>query len=161
MKRKFYIIPGWRETCRRKQYQNLANKIRKQGYEVVFKNIDWNTNLSKQIFEIEPNSVLFGFSMGALLARLIAQEQKCSLVIFASMTPLRHFKGGKQEKILREVIGKKMLVDIKNNLDKKLKSPTVLIYGDKEGEQGDFLIKNTGHKITKNYIGEVVKIIEK
>ncbi len=160
MKPKFYIIPGWEETCERKQYQNLAKEIQGLGFEIVFKNINWKEKLSKQTFNIEPNSILFGFSMGALLAKLIAQENKCALTILASMTPLRHFKGGEQEKMLREVIGKKILDDIKNNLQNKLKSPSVLIYGDKENEKGDILIKNTDHRISKNYIMEIKKLLQ-
>jgi hypothetical protein len=74
MKPKFYIIPGWEETCRRKQYQNLAKEMEDLGFDIVFKNINWKEKLSKQIFNIEPNSILFGFSMGALLARLIAKK---------------------------------------------------------------------------------------
>jgi predicted alpha/beta hydrolase family esterase len=94
MNKKFYIIPGWTETSRRRQYQSLAKAVRKKGYEVVFKNVDWNKKISQQVFAIEKDSVLFGFSMGAILARLVAQEYTCNLVIFASMTPLRYFKGG-------------------------------------------------------------------
>ena len=62
MKPKFYIIPGWEETCERKQYQNLAKEIQGLGFEIVFKNINWKEKLSKQTFNIEPNSILFGFS---------------------------------------------------------------------------------------------------
>jgi len=53
--------------------------------------------------------------MGAILARLIVQDYKCKLVIFASMTPLRHFKGGEEEKILIDAIGKKVVEDVKKN----------------------------------------------
>jgi hypothetical protein len=37
-KRKFYIIPGWKETCRRRQYRDLGLMATKRGYEVVYKN---------------------------------------------------------------------------------------------------------------------------
>jgi hypothetical protein len=158
-KRKFYIIPGWNETCKRRQYQSLAKAVQDMGFDVVFKNVDWNKSLSKQTFEIEKDSILFGFSIGALLARLIAQENKCALVIFASMTPLRHFRGGEQERILADVIGKRYLDDIKKNLKPKIKSPGILIYGDKENEKADFLIKDTDHEISKNYIDKTLEII--
>lgn len=159
MKKAFYIIPGWQETCRRRQYQNLAKAVRKSGYDVVFKNIDWNKNVSEQIFEVEKDSVLFGFSMGAIVARLIAQECKCKLVICASMTPLRHFKGGEQEKMLVDAIGKKVVEDIKRHLKPKIKSKKVLLYGDKENEKADIFVKNTDHEISQNYIKEILKLI--
>jgi hypothetical protein len=159
MKNTFYIIPGWQETCRRKQYQNLAKAVRGVGYDVVFKNPDWDKNLSEQVFEVEKNSIVFGFSMGAILARLVAQEYKSELVIFASMTPLRHFKGGDQEKILADVIGERIVNDIKRNLKSKIKTNKVLMYGDKENEKADVLVNYTDHEISDNYIKEILKII--
>jgi hypothetical protein len=160
MNKKIYIIPGWKETSRRKQYQSLARSVRSEGYDVVFKNVDWNKKLSQQIFEIEKDSVLFGFSLGALLARLIAQESKCDLVIFASMTPLRHFQGGPQEKILVDVVGKKLVNDVKENLKPRIKSRSVSMYGDKENEKGDVIVSNTDHEISDNYINKIIEIIK-
>ncbi len=159
MNNKFYIIPGWTETCRRRQYQNLAKAVRKNGLEVVFRNIDWNKNLSKQIFEIEKDSILFGFSMGAIVARLVAQEYKCKLIIFASMTPLRHFRGGEQEKFLVDAIGKRVVADVKKHLKSEIKSKKILMYGDKENEKADIVVKNTGHEISEDYIKEILKLI--
>ena len=160
MNKKFYIIPGWKETCRRRQYQALAKAVKKIGYDPVFKNVDWSKKISEQIFEVEKDSVLFGFSMGAILARLVAQDHKNQLAIFASMTPLRHFKGGKQEKILADVIGKKIVNDIKRSLKPKIKSKNILIYGDKENEKADVTISNTDHEISENYIKEIVRLIQ-
>lgn len=62
--------------------------------------------------------------------------------------------------MLREVIGKKILDDVKNNLQNKLKSPSILIYGDKEDEKGDILIKNTDHRISENYITEIKRLLQ-
>lgn len=160
MKKKFYIIPGWRETCRRRQYQDLGKAVNKKGYEPIFVKVDWNNKISEQIFTIEKDSIIFGFSLGALLARLVAQKYECELVIFASMTPLRHFKGGEQEKMLMDVIGNSFIGDVKKNLKNKIKAKRkVLIYGDKEGEMGDFIVKNTDHEISKNYIKKVLELI--
>lgn len=160
MNKKFYIIPGWGETCRRRQYQSLAKSVRKKGYEVIFKNVDWNRKISEQIFEVEKNSILFGFSMGTLLARLVSQDYKNQLVIFASMTPLRHFKGGEQEKMLVDAIGEKIVEDVKKNLRPRIKSKSVTMYGDKENEKADVIISNTDHEISENYIREIVKLLK-
>lgn len=157
--RKFYIIPGWQETTRRKQYQELAKAVNTSGFQAILKNVDWAGKLSEQKFAVEKDSILFGFSMGALLARLIAQDQKVSLVIFASPTPLKHFKGGKDEKDLKDVIGGKMVDDIKNNLMPRIKSRGITMYGDLEGETADIIVAGTDHKISDNYIREILKII--
>jgi len=157
--KKIYIIPGWKETCRRKQYQNLAKALKGKKYDVVFKNIDWDKKISEQVFEVEKNSIVFGFSMGALLARLIAQKYGHKLTIFASMTPLRHFRGGEQEKMLTDAIGERVVEDIKIHLKSRLKSKCVSLYGDKENEKADIIVKNTNHEISKNYIKEVTKLV--
>jgi hypothetical protein len=160
MKKKFYIIPGWGETCRRRQYQDLGKAVIKKGYEPVFIKVDWKNKISEQIFSVEKASVVFGFSLGALLARLVAQKNECELLIFASMTPLRHFKGGEQEKMLVDVVGNNFVNDVKKNLKNKIKAKrNILIYGDKEGEKGDFIIKNTDHEISKNYIKKILELI--
>lgn len=160
MKKKLYIIPGWGETCRRTQYQNLGKSIKR--HEVVFVKVDWTKKISDQIFSVEKDSIIFGFSLGAILARLIAQRYRCELLILASMTPLRHFKGGKEEKLLIEVVGKSLVADIKKNLKNTIKAnKKVLIYGDRENEKGDCVIKNTGHEISRNYIKKVLEIILK
>lgn len=160
MNKKIYIIPGWQETCKRRQYQNLAKVMRKNRFEIVFKNIDWNKKLSEQIFEIEKDSILFGFSMGAILAKLISQNYKNKLVILASMTPLRHFQGGEQEKLLVDAIGKKIVDDVKKHLKSKTKSKSILMYGDKEKEKANVIVKNTNHEISENYIKEILKLIK-
>lgn len=159
LNKKIYIIPGWRETCRRKQYQNLAKALENKGYTVIYQNIDWDKKISEQVFEVEKNSIVFGFSIGALLARLIAQKYRHKLTIFASMTPLRHFKGGEQEKMLVDAVGEDVVKDIKTHLKSRLKSKGVLLYGDKENEKADIIIKNTDHEISENYIKEVLKLV--
>jgi len=87
MEKKIYIIPGFEETTKRRPYQLLRKIAKDEGYEVVFKNIDWNKKLSQQIFSVSDNDIIFGFSLGAVLAWLIAQEYRCKHIILASMTP--------------------------------------------------------------------------
>ena len=93
--RKLYIIPGWRETCRRKPYQLLASRAKQKGYQVELININWEKNLLEQVFPVPPSAVVVGFSLGAILARLVAQKFSCKLIILASMTPLRYFRNKK------------------------------------------------------------------
>ena len=160
MKKYFYIIPGFQETCRRRCYQLLATMAQKKGYEVVFKNVDWKKNLSSQIFPIEANSTVFGFSLGAILAKLVVQNQLYNHVILGSMTPLRHFKGGQDEKLLIEVVGKSFVDDVKKNLKENNNTKKeISIYGDKENELADIFVLNTDHEINENYIKEIEKII--
>lgn len=158
MKKTFYIITGLGERPNLQRYQNLKKVAQKKGYSVVIYQIDLNKLPSEQVFKkVEKNSTIFGFSIGALLARLIAQEYKVEKLILASSTPVYGLKDKKYKKALIEVLGK----DFTNDLSKKIKSKnkakkTVVLYGDREEEKSDILIKNTGHFLTKNYI----KVIE-
>lgn len=160
MNKKIYIIPGWQETTRRKCYRELAKIAESKKYEVVFKNVDWTKNFSEQIFDVEKNSVIFGFSLGAVLAFLVAQKYDCKKLILASATPHYSFSDKKIKKALVDLIGKKIVDDVIKNLKTKTKAEKVVtIYGDKEGERADILVKNTDHEITENYLKVLNKIL--
>jgi predicted esterase YcpF (UPF0227 family) len=158
--KKFYIIPGWGETCRRMQYKALAAAVAKKGYEPVLIKVDWNRVLSEQVFPVEQDAVLFGFSLGGWLARRVGQTYPCALMICASITPQRHFKGGEPEQAAVDIVGTAMIADIKQTIKKKVKAQkTVVMYGDKEGEPADIIVPKTGHEISKKYVLEVVKLL--
>ncbi len=160
MNKSLYIIPGLKETCRRRPYQALAKIAEKKGYTVVFKNVDWNSNLSPQIFDVPENAVIFGFSLGAVLAWLVAQNNSCSHLILGSMTPLHCFKGGEMRKALVDLLGANYINDIEDKLKSRNKSKKqTIIYGDKEEEAGDILVLDTEHEITANYLKEIEKLL--
>jgi len=160
MKKIIYIIPGWEETCRRKPYKLLAKIAENKGYEVVFKNVDWSRPLSLQIFQVPKNAVVFGFSLGAVLAWLVAQDYKCRHIILASMTPYYSWKTPKIKKALIDLAGSKFVNDVAKNLNLKHKAKKqTIIYGDLEEEPGDILVTNTEHELNENYIKEIARIL--
>jgi esterase/lipase len=161
MNTSLYIIPGYKETCRRKPYQSLATLARSMGYNVVFKNINWNKDLSSQVFSVSEDSVLFGFSLGAVVAWLVAQDNPCKQLILASMTPLHCFKQGDvTREALVELLGASNVDNLEKNLQSSHKAhKQTILYGDKEEERGDVLVPNTEHEINKNYLKEVGKIL--
>ncbi len=160
--KKIYILPGYEETTKRRSYQKLRFLLQQKGYEVVFKNIDWKTNLTKQIFEIEKDSIVFGFSLGAVLARLIVQKYICKHVILGSITILSDFKKGENREALIDLLGLDFVNDIRDYLKPKHKAlKQTIMYGDKEGEDmADIFVKNTEHELTDEYLKEIVKAIE-
>lgn len=160
MEKKIYIIPGFEETTKRRPYQLLRKIAKDEGYEVVFKNIDWNKKLSQQIFSVSDNDIIFGFSLGAVLAWLIAQEYRCKHIILASMTPHYSWKDKKIKKALVDLLGEKFVNDVVKKLSPKHKAKKqTIIYGDLEEEDGDILVKDTQHELTANYLKEIKKII--
>lgn len=158
--KKIYIIPGWQESSKYKIYQSLASLAKEKGYEVVFYDINWNKPFSAQIFEVQKNSVIFGFSLGAILAYLIAQDYECQKLILASMTPLRSFKDEKLKNELSDLLGKSLIDDIsKKLLSKNRALKQIMLYGDKEEEQGDIIVPDTGHRLNTRYNKEIVNLL--
>lgn len=159
--KKLYIIPGWEETVEEDRYKKLALMAEGKGYEVVGKNINWNQKLSEQVFDIEGDSVIFGFSLGAILAHLIAQRYSCEHLILASMTPFSSFSDDKEtRKELVDIVGTDFVNDVESHLTEnhKAKKKTIM-YGDQEEEIADVLVPNTNHEINDLYINEVSKLI--
>lgn len=160
MKKTFYIIPGLEETCRRKPYKKLKEIAEKKGYEVVCVNIDWKKKLSKQIFPIEKDATVFGFSLGAILAWLVAQLYPCRQLILASMTPHYSFTDKKIKKMLIDLLDTGFINDIVKNLETKNKAKKqTIMYGDKEDEPGDILVKGTQHELTDAYLNSIKKLL--
>ena len=160
MKKILYIIPGWKETCRRKPYQSLARMAKKKGYDVVFCNVNWNESLSPQIFPVPKNAVIFGFSLGAVLAWLVAQDFPCRHLILASMTPHYSWKDRKIKKTLIDLAGSRFVNDIIKNISSRhqAKKQTIM-YGSREKESGDIIVPNTGHELSARYIREIAEIL--
>jgi len=160
MKKNIYIIPGLRESCKSKPYQLFAGAASEKGYEVVCKNVDWESSLSSQIFVVPKNAVIFGFSLGAIFAWLVAQKYSCRHLILASMTPHYNFVDLKIKKILVDLTSKKLIYDVVKQLKliHQAKKQTIM-YGDREEEKADILVPNTGHRLNNEYIKEIMKIL--
>lgn len=160
MKKIFYIIPGLKESCDSKPYCFLADAVREMGYKVVCIDVNWAKPLSSQVFTVQKGAILFGFSLGAILAWLVAQKYTCQHLILASMTPHYSFTNPKIKKALVDLTGKEFIGDIVNNLKTKHRAKRwTVMYGDREKEKADVLVPKTGHRINSNYVKEILKII--
>lgn len=165
MKTKFYFIPGMGESCKLIRYQKLVKTIEKKGYEVVCINPDWYKPITEQLFNIEKDSIIAGFSMGAVMAYLIAKKNPCKKAIFASISPVHTFKYKEfmdflcehMDKDLAELITKDIL-KIKIDLT-LLNCPHVTLAGIKEGDKADYLVPRSGHRMTDTYIKTIEKLL--
>ncbi|OGD66782.1 hypothetical protein A2442_01505 [Candidatus Campbellbacteria bacterium RIFOXYC2_FULL_35_25] len=175
MEKIIYIIPGLGENCNLLRYKKLAEALQFSGYKVNCVNPDWYMPISGQVFKIEKEAILLGFSFGAILAYLVAQKYPCKKVIFASMSPIQKFSFKELEKDFRRDIapklGKKLAKergtelarDIKNikiSL-KELQTPFITLVGEKEEEMmpADFIVPQTGHIMTNRYIKCIQKLV--
>jgi hypothetical protein len=159
-KKYFYIIPGWEENAQLEPYMKLAELAKNKGYEVRGYDIDWKRMLSSQVFDVPKDSVIFGFSLGAILAWLISQEHSIDKLILASMTPHYSFSDPIIKDQLIELVGEGMVSDIVTNLQPAtLAIEKIVLYGDREDESADVLVADTEHELTSNYISEIGKLI--
>lgn len=155
MKQTLFIIPGFGENTNSIPYRQIAKNAHEKGYVVIKKHPNWEKPLSEQKFPVQSGDVIFGFSLGAVLAYMIAQEFPCKRIILASMTPFSLFS----QKALREVVGKKIINDLLSMDSVKPKADVVQIYGDKEKIKSGIIVPNTGHELTDRYIKEIERFI--
>lgn len=164
-KKIIYIIPGLGENCRLSRYQLLAKMFRRQGYKVIFVNPDWYRPLSEQIFRIEKNAVVFGFSFGAVLAYLIAKKYPCRKAIFASMSPIHTFSFKSLVADYLPHMDKENAIKLSRDIKSikislsSLKTSYVTLVGEKEDLRGDIIVPSAGHFMDNGYIKCVCKLI--
>lgn len=145
------------------RYKKLGKKLQDKGYEVVYKNPNWYKTLSEQIFPVENNSIICGFSFGGVLAYLIAKKYSCKKIIFASLSPIHLFTFDGLRNDYMEHMSKKMaeklareIKNIKISLN-SLDSPYVTLVGEKEKilleqESPQIIVPDSGHYMTSKYI---------
>jgi alpha-beta hydrolase superfamily lysophospholipase len=165
MKKIVYIIPGLGEHCDEVRYKNLAKSLEKVGYNVKKINPDWYKPVSQAIFPVPKNAIVFGFSMGGVLAYLVAKKYPCKKVIFGSLSPISTFSFKSFSKDLYPYMSKEMAHNIAKDVKnikvslKSLKTPFITLAGEKEKMKADFLVPATEHYMSKNYINCISKLL--
>jgi hypothetical protein len=166
MKKIIYIIPGLGEQCTEVRYKKLAKALKTKGYKVNCINPDWYKPISTQVFPVEKNAIVCGFSLGAVLAYLVAKKYSCEKVIFASISPIHEFSFNSLVKDYSKHMPKNLAVAIATDIKsikislKSLKVPYVTLAGQFEKNMpADFLVPNTGHRMTNAYIKCIAKLV--
>ncbi len=153
-----YIIPGWCDTTGRKPYRKLYEIAVKKGYNVIKKNPQWDESLCNQIFPISRDDTVFGFSLGAVFACMIAQKYPHKKVIAASMSPVLNLP-----KQTLNMLGKKLVMDFKKFKYGGVKA--VYLYGEREVDEslvniikmGIKIVPKADHSLNDDYIKEIAK----
>lgn len=168
----FFIIPGFKEQATAKNYAWLLKFLKTKNYRVVPVPIEWSyKTLSKNKIGLlnffkkykDEEKHILGFSYGAVLAMMIANEIKPKKLYLCSLSPdfLEDIEFMPID--IKKYIGKKRLLDIKNRsgreLAKLLNIPTIVFYGEEEGKQFPQLKKRCEEtvKLAKNAKLVVVK----
>lgn len=145
MTKTFFIIPGFMQSAKDKELI-LKRYLIKKGHRAIVVSIDWKYKTMSDYIEEFKNfyikektdtNFVLGFSYGAVIA-LMSANQLCPKKIFlCSLSP--DFKEDlvKMKPWIKKMIGKKRIKDIENRsgiiVAKNLKIPSVIFYGEKEG----------------------------
>jgi esterase/lipase len=148
----------------------LDKILEEKGYFVNPVNPNWYRPLSEQVFNLEKEAVIFGFSFGAVLAYLIGKKHDCKKIIFGSISPLQTFSLKSliddyeihmDKKLAREIA--EDIKSIKISL-KSLTTPHVSLAGEFEmqviKDNADVLVPKTKHYLSKAYIESVVSLLQ-
>ncbi|MEI6843359.1 MAG: hypothetical protein WCK48_02545 [bacterium] len=169
---KLYIIPGYKEDLRNKGYKSIIAKT-KHTYDVRFLKLNYDQLLC-DFPHIEPNSIVIGFSIGALIAYYISTKIKLDKAVICSMSPLLESDFNTFDKKDQREIIKLLTLKTWNKL-KQMKytkslsqSKNIFLFGENEiatlknrsKKLGKYVeIKNTGHELTETYVKEILKYI--
>lgn len=160
---KFYIIPGYGETI--ENYRWLISEAEKK-YDVEFLDLQLKNKslleLSKS--KVDRNSVVFGFSTGALIAYKLKTPMTKGL--YCSMSEIL---GNDTKRVLGHMVklfGRKTTNELRGlKYGKSKASEFVIFCGDREMSErmtkfeNVKIIKNTEHRLTKAYKKAILEMI--
>ncbi len=146
---KAYLIPGWGEDLKSRNYGAVLKVYKEHGYEPQFITVDWKyktiddwveevkRKISKQDFQ---NSLLSGFSFGAMTSLVLAAEyQNPKRLLLFSLSPYFGEDIPSLKKWWLDAIGKKRVENFKRlpmaPLAPKIKCPTIIFAGTREGKE--------------------------
>lgn len=177
---KIIIIPGFGESASEDEYVQLKKNFQIHEDSVVeFYNPTWDRrtirhwieDFNKQFKDVDTSDfILIGFSLGAYIALALAKGQKFKKVMLASLSP--YFKENLKQLPDDAVkfMGKNRMKDFADiAIPKFIDCPSVFLFGDKDWKMAIsqaqklaikyngkfFLIEDTGHELTKNYIKKI------
>ena len=183
-----YIIPGFGQKTSQKEYREVISLFRARNFAVRPIRISWGYHIMsdyskeflKQLNHKPDDRVyLFGFSFGAMIAFITAAQLKPRALYLCSLSPYFKEDLPSLKKWWKKYWGKQRMKDFHqfsfNKLAKEIRCKTILIVGDKEGEEVMnrakdarkriknatlIVVKGAKHNLAqKEYLGAVRKII--
>ena len=145
MKKIAYIIPGSGEYSNESAYKKIGHFFKNKGIKPVPVKIKWDyktmtdyVNQFKKIANKNPDYVL-GFSFGAMIAFITANDVKPKCLILCSLSPWFKEDLPYIPKRWRRYVGKKLWKDLNkysfNKIVKNNKLKVILLVGEKEGKE--------------------------
>lgn len=143
-----FILTGFKQKKDNSQFKWMKPFFTKLGYEVKVFAADWNYHVMsdyladfKKYYEANKGkkNYILGFSYGAMIAFLTAKETQPEKLYLCSLSPYFKEDMKKLRPDWQRKIGTRRIVDLKNHsfnrTVKEIKVPTVVLYGEAEGEK--------------------------
>lgn len=186
-KKKIYIVPGFGESTRMKNYREVINLSKEKGFEVVGIKIFWDMDktmddylleVSEQLPNVNEDDYVLGFSFGAYIAYILSQKKVFNKYIFCTISP--YFKENLKDipQDAKDYFGEEFMKSLEIHKIHKGKDKKAWFFtGEKDwglaikmnkkasdkwkGESNFKLVKNTGHELSAdNYIKELKNILK-
>jgi len=183
-----YVITGFGQKTSQKEYREVIKRFKERKFTVIPIRISWKHRvMSDYVKEFlkqlqhKPNDrvCLFGFSFGAMIAFIAAPQLKPHGLYLCSLSSYFKEDLTSLKKSWKKYLGKREMKDFHqfsfNKLAKDIRCKTVLMVGDKEGEESMnrakdarkriknamlIIVKGAKHNLAqKEYLGAVRKII--
>jgi predicted alpha/beta hydrolase family esterase len=163
---KAYLIPGWGEDLKDRDYMSVLKLYKEAGYEPKLVTIDWNyKNIDDWVEEVKAkisrtelqNSLLSGFSFGAMISFIVAAEyaNPKQLLLF-SLSPYFAEDIPKLKKSWLGGIGKRKVERFKNlsmaQYAPNVECQTAIFVGVKEGEESVHRARDANQQIKNSQL---------
>lgn len=144
----FFIIPGFWFPAGHEKFSWLVKYLRNKKYKVIEVPVKWGySTLTKNAKEFEvffnknkgKDNYVLGFSYGAVIALLTANNLKPKKIYLCSLSPDFKEDFKYMDKQSKKYIGKRRMDDVKTRSGKKIAKslavPSVVFYGEVEGKK--------------------------
>ena len=155
-----YIIPGFKHSPQRKEYQTIAEFFKTKNFDVILVKIDWKYKtvlqwveqfLTKYYKNENKKKYFFGFSYGAVISFVASTKVDVDTQILCSLSPYFNEDLSGLFKSWRRMIGKRRIEHFKElrmaDLAPLVKTETFLLYGTHEGKFIETRAKDTYEKL--------------
>jgi esterase/lipase len=148
MAKHFFLVPGFKQKPTDREFLWLKKFLQAKGFRVTIVPVDWNFHVMsdyvrdfKKFYHTHKsgNDYVLGFSYGAVITFLTAQELKPKKIYLCSLSPDFREDLRVMSPWMRRLTGRKRRLDAKKRsgraIAKNLSVPSAVFYGEVEGKR--------------------------
>ncbi len=154
-----YFIHGFKEDP-----TEIAKKL-----GAIHVNVDWTKPLSEAVFPVEKTDIIVGFSMGAIIAYMVAKRYSCKAVLCSMTKPKAYAKDVWIDESMKDMSEENAENQVEELFELDIDISTVdcvCMFGEKEDKDKivhnsqSTVIPNVGHELSADYISVIKKEID-